>query len=217
MYFTIACVIAAVVAFSWRRYKSNYYSIQKFSRSTSLIDKTTILPLRVPWKVKFNDYNPIRTERNTFQLWWFRLCLTDGKTRLLCETSAFLFSYVPYNPLGRTGASGRGTLKYWGPNRVDIVVFMNKTNHIGQVNVFNHKITTSFFNHKITTSLNLVHSGYIDHPANTDNAWLEGKIYMSKVLQDDLVEDVTEAYPWLVDMFKYSTPPHLNQLTTCLI
>ena len=198
----ITCAFAVV--FLLRRYKSPQYSVQKYSRSTSIIDRTKILPLRVPWKVKFNDYHPFRTEMNTFQPWWFRWCFTDGKTRLLCETSAFLFACVPYNPFGRTGASGRGILKYWGPNRVDIVVFMNKTNHIGIVNVFYHKILSS---------LNLVHSGYIDHPANTDNAWIEGNIYVSK--KHDLVEDVRDDYPWLVELFKYSTPPPSPQMNDC--
>jgi hypothetical protein len=198
----LTCALGVV--FLLRRYKSPEYSVQKYSRSTSIIDRTRILPLRVPWKVKFNDYNPFRTEMNTFQPWWFRWCFTDGKTRLLCETSAFLFACVPYNPFGRTGASGRGILKYWGPNRVDIVVFMNKTNHIGIVNVFYHKITSS---------LNLVHSGYIDHPSNTDNAWIEGNIYVSK--KHDLVEDVRDDYPWLVELFKYSTPPPSPQMDDC--
>jgi hypothetical protein len=58
--------------------------------------------------------------------------------------------------------------------------------------------------------LNLVHTGYIDHPANTDNAWIEGNIYVSK--KHDLVEDVRDDYPWLVELFKYSTPPPSPQM-----
>jgi hypothetical protein len=202
--YLIITTCSLAVWFLLRKYEPPKYSIQKFSRSNRLFHKTKILPLRVPWTVKFNNYDPIRTEKNTFQPWWFKLCFTDGKTRLLCETSAFLFAYVPHNPHGRTGASGRGILKYWGPNRIDVVVFMNKTNHIGMVNVFYHEVTTSF---------DLVHSGYIDHPANTDNAWLEGNIYVSK--KHDLVEDVREDFPWLVELFKFSTPPSSPQMNHC--
>lgn len=192
MYFIVTCLLGAAFWFL-RRYKIPAYSTQKFSRSDTLMNKTIVLPLRVPWKVKFDDYNPIRTEDHKFNLWWFKLCFTDGRTRLLCETSAFLFAYVPYNPLGRTGVSGRGILKYWGPNRVDVVVCMNKNNH--KVNIFYKKT-------KAPADAALIHSGYIDHPANTDNAWFEGNIYVYKVRRDDLVEDAKEDYPWLMDIFK---------------
>ena len=112
---------------------------------------------------------------------------------------------MPYNPFGRTGASGRGILKHWGPNQINIVVFINSTNNIGAVNTFYH----NFEANKITY---LIHSGYIDHPANTDNAWFEGNIYACK--KSDLTEDVKEDYPWLVELLKYSTPP--SSPSTCV-
>lgn len=200
----LAITFALGVALLVRRYKLPKYSIQKFSRCTSLINRTIIPPLRVPWKVKFDNYDPVRTERHEFHFWWFKLCFTDGRTRLLCETSAFLFARVPYNPFGRTGVSGRGIFKYWGPNRFDVVVYTNKNNHIGIVKKFYHKVKT-------LRNYSLIHSGYIDHPANTDNAWFEGNIYACR--KHDLVEDIRGDYPWLVDMFKYSTPP--PQKRTC--
>ena len=194
MYLIITLILGT--AFFLRRYKTPVYSIQKFSRSNCLMNKTRVLPLSVPWKVKINNYDATPTEKKKFHLWWFKLCFTDGRRRFLFETSAYLFAYVPYNPLGRTGVSGRGILKYWGPNRVDIVVFVNRNNHISKVNMFYDKF-------KASRDIVLMHSGYIDHPANTDNAWLEGNVYMFR--KHDLVEDVRENYPWLVDIFKNST------------
>jgi hypothetical protein len=194
----VAAVAIVAVGVAARRFKRPLYPMQKFSRSRQYFKKAEVLPLRVPWTVRYSDYAPVETERTDQPLpWWFRASRADGRRRFLCETSAFLFARVPYNPYGRTGASGRGVLKHWGPNRITVVVFMNRDNHMGRVSVAYDVVPVS--------GARLLHAGYVDHPANTDNAWLEGCVYVDLSRLEG--GDVREEYPWLVPMITYSTPP----------
>lgn len=195
MWYIIAVTVPLVLLYR-RRFKRPLYSTQKFSRSNEYFQKRHLAPLKAPWNVRIQDYNPIQTERLPIQAWWFRCCNTDGKARMLFEVSPYSFTKVPYNPLGRTGAEGRGVLKYWGANYIKVVVSLNKNNHIGRVEM-GKNIT-------VDNTCEIIHRGYIDHPANTDNAWIEGDVFVNKEIT--LFDDLRDEYTWLQPFLKYSTP-----------
>ncbi len=156
-------VVLTLLAWT-RRYKPPCYSTQKQSRNCKYFRKSPVMPLQVPWKIKMNQYTPEQLNNsNEFSFWWFRNCNIDGKVRLLAEVSPFMFSLVPFNPLGRTGACGKGLFPNYGPNKLILTLVWSRT--FGFLRVVYLKRGE------------FLYAGYVDHPMNTDNAWYEAEFY----------------------------------------
>ncbi|XP_008554638.1 ADP-ribose pyrophosphatase, mitochondrial [Microplitis demolitor] len=101
---------------------------------------------KVPWHVKFLDYNPsYYTSNNEYNLADKNINdssfkpawnMMDGNI----NRKSFMKSYViddegyPLNPVGRTGIKGRGILRYWGPNHAaDPIVTRWKRDRFGKI------------------------------------------------------------------------------------
>ena len=150
-----------------RRFKTQRYSTQKFSRRCDYMEKTAVPPLKVPWMIKYNDYNPLGEMNEMIWFWWFNLTRVDGCIRLLVEVSPYTFSRVPFNPFGRTGVLGKGLFPHFGPNNMILTIIWSKS--LGFVKMVYLK------------KGNFLYTGYLDHPMNTDNAWVEASIYFYEV------------------------------------
>ncbi len=164
--FWTSCLATLLVCL-WRRYRPPKYSTQKLSRSSELIERAPIEVLKVPWTVKHMSYAPLGTIDDSCPLWWFYPTIIDGRTRLLIEVSPFTMRSVPSNPFGRTGAVGKGRLKQYGPNHMSLTVFWSRPGGV-------HKVCA------VKSGLPL-YRGYVDHPLNTDNAWVEADIHHVEV------------------------------------
>ena len=167
---------ALFVGYVLRRYKVQRYSTQKFSRRCDCIKKTAVVPLKVPWIVKHNDYNPLGDAKETM-FWWFHLTRVDGSIRFLVEVSPYMFCRVPFNPFGRTGVVGKGLFAYCGPNNITLTIICCKS--LGFLKVVYLK------------KGKLLYTGYLDHPMNTANAWFEATIYYYEVQEEQCPEWIT--------------------------
>lgn len=176
---------ALCLGYVLRRYKIQRYSTQKFSRRCDYMDKSAVAPLMVPWRVKHNDYNPLG-EVNETKFWWFHLTRVDGGIRFLIEVCPFTFHHVPVNPFGRTGIIGKGLFPHYGPNNMTLTIVWSKT--IGFLKLVYLKKGKFWY------------TGYLDHPMNTDNAWVEATIYYYELQEYD---GITEQCPeWLNSFVK---------------
>jgi hypothetical protein len=165
MFWTIVSLTVIGVHF-FRRYKTQNYATQKFSRRNDYMRKTEFSPLKVNWNVKFEDYKPLGKIRVT-RFWWFDRTNIDGKKRLLIEVSPYTFCCAPFNPFGRTGIIGEGLFPHTGPNYQIFTIVWSRT--LGFLKMM-HVRKGNFFS-----------QGYLDHPLNTDNAWIEADIYHLEV------------------------------------
>jgi hypothetical protein len=157
------------------------------------VKRTAVQPLRVPWTVKYKDYDPQGKVKDT-SFWWFNLTHIDGSTRFLVEVSPFTFSKVPFNPFGRTGASGKGVFPHHGPNIMIITIVWSRS--LGFLKMIFVKKGT------------FLYRGYVDHPMNTDNAWVEAVLYYYEVKEyPGLKEDCPE---WLTTFVKDAELKILN-------
>lgn len=168
-----------------RRYKMQRYSTQKFSRRCDYMKKNAVSPLKVPWNVKYHDYNPLG-EVNKKMFWWFHLTRVDGGIRFLIEVSPFMFSRVPVNPFGRTGIVGKGLFPHYGPNNMILTIVWSKT--------------FGFLNIVYLKKGKLLHMGYLDHPMNTDNAWVEASIYYYELQEYNGIKE--QCPEWLYSFVK---------------
>ena len=176
---------ALLVGYVLRRYKTQRYSTQKFSRRCDYMEKTSVAPLKVPWSVKYNDYNPTG-EINDLRFWWFNLTRVDGDIRFLIEVSPYTFCRVPFNPFGRTGVVGKGLFPHCGPNNMILTIVWSKS--LGFLKVVYLK------------KGKFLYTGYLDHPMNTDNAWVEATIYYFEVQEyPGIKEKIPE---WLTTFVK---------------
>ena len=172
----------------FRRFQTPRYSSQKFSRSNQFLLRSTVPPLKVPWSVPYTDYAPVKYE-TTDHPWWFRTTRLDGKVRLLVEVSARLFTKMPINPYGRTGATGKGALLHSGPNKITLTVFWSSTG--GYAGESSGKLGKR------------IHHGYVDHPLNTDNAWIEAEVFVHEDFsQTSHGGEKPECPPWLKKILK---------------
>ena len=168
-------IVVSVIVISfyfWRKYKPQKYSTQKYSRWCDYIEKTQLTPLKVPWNVHYEDYTPLG-EIDENYIWWFNLTFIDGRARFLIEVSPYTFRGVPVNPLGRTGVIGRGLFSHSGPYSVLITISWSKI--------------SGFLSMSFTKGDNFLYRGYLDHPMNTDNAWMEATIYYT--VKDTQLQD----------------------------
>lgn len=111
---------------------------------------------------KSREHVPTHHYARTSEAYYSRAKVTS----LMAPWSIALKTYTPSvhnddgggghhrNPGGRTGVRGRGALEKYGPNPVEF--------RLGPERKF------------------LILHGYVDHPVNTDNAWLHGSIYADK-------------------------------------
>lgn len=175
----------AVIVCVWicRRYRSERYFTQKYSRRCDYVKKAKLSALRVPWSVAYPEYKPLGTI-GTGSFWWFNLSYIDGHARFLVEVSPYIFCSVPFNPLGRTGAVGKGVFPHTGVNSIILTIVWSRS--LGFLKMLAFQKGT------------LMYRGYLDHPMNTDNAWVEASIYKFEV-QD--YSGVTEKCPEWLEMF----------------
>ncbi len=184
-------VSALCLGYVLRRYKIQRYSTQKFSRRCDYMEKTAVAPLKVPWRVKYHDYNPLG-EVNETKFWWFNLTRVDGGIRFLIEVSPYMFCRVPVNPFGRTGIVGKGLFPHYGPNNMILTIVWSKT--VGFLKLVYLKKGT------------FLYTGYFDHPMNTDNAWIEASIYYYELQEyDGMKEQCPEWLNSFVKEFEGST------------
>ena len=185
--FQIMWLVSAVlfVCYAFRRYRVPRFTTQKFSRRCEYLKKAAVAPLKVPWNVDYQDYNPLGAIKDT-GFWWFYLTRIDGCTRFLIEISPFTFSKVPFNPFGRTGVSGKGVFPHYGPNNMVLTIVWSRS--LGFLKIIFKK------------KGNILYTGYVDHPLNTDNAWIEANIYYYELQEyPGLKEDCPE---WLTAFVK---------------
>ena len=169
MIWSFVSVVILFTAYICRRYRCQVYSTQRFSRQCDYMEKTKLAPLKVPWSVKYKGYEPLG-EINESMFWWFNLTSIDGKIRFLFEVSPYTFCRVPFNPFGRTGVIGKGLFPRSGPNNMIITIVWSKT--------------LGFLKMLYLQKGELLYSGYLDHPMNTDNAWVEATVYYFEVEDD---------------------------------
>ena len=182
------CLLSAIAftSYIYRRYRLQRYSTQTFSRRSDLIEKAQLPPLKIPWNVKYPDYKPLGEISET-RFWWLDLTFIDGRMRFLIEVSPFTFCRVPFNPFGRTGVQGKGLLPYFGPNSMIITIFWSPNKGFLKMIYLKRGC--------------LLYRGYLDHPMNTDNAWIEASIYSLEV--QDFPESFAEECPdWLESITK---------------
>lgn len=186
-----AAITAMALTTFWyvvRRYRTPSYHTHKFSRNTMYMNKSLISPLKVSWLVKFEDYRPLGSPCEQKNLsWWFQTTRVDGRTRFLVEVSPHSFSFVPINPIGRTGVIGKGLFPKLGPNNICItVVWSRKQGLLNMAYVKEGKH---------------VYTGYLDHPLNTDHAWVEADVYL-RFSESEVKEECAD---WLVSFIDENT------------
>lgn len=159
MFWTTAALIAILVC---RRYRPSRYSTQRFSRRGDYIEKSEVSPLKVPWSVRYESYSPRGNPHGFFPFWWLYPTFADGRRRCLVEVSPYILTPVPWNPFGRTGVVGKGLFAQYGPNRMTVTVYWSAT--------------LGFLKMAYLGAGRRLHRGYVDHPLNTDNAWVEADI-----------------------------------------
>lgn len=179
MFLTLVLTILSV--YVTRRYKCKNYSTQKYSRRCDYMQKSQVSPLKVPWKVRYDGYDPLGEEDARVSCWWFRLTFVDGRMRFLVEVSPYVFCRAPYNPLGRTGVMGNGLFPQCGPNYMIMTILWSDT--LGFLKLINGKEGVHLYR------------GYVDHPMNTDNAWVEADIYYVTV--GHFSEPIDDCPAWL--------------------
>lgn len=180
MFWVCICIVVAVVA---RRYKSPRYSTQRFSRRCDYMQKCQITPLKVPWCVTHKDYRPFGQISKVSPFWWFHLTQIDGCLRFLVEVSPYMFCRVPFNPFGRTGIIGKGLFPRFGPNHMIITIVWSRT--------------FGFLKMVYLKKGKFLYRGYIDHPMNTDNAWVEADIYSLEIMSKEPLEEKETCEEWL--------------------
>ena len=173
------------VAYLLRRYRSQKYSTQKFSRRCDYMEKSQLSPLKVSWNVKYEEYKP-KGRIDETRLWWFDLTRVDGKIRFLVEVSPYIFCRVPYNPFGRTGVVGKGLFPRTGPHNMTMTIIWSRT--------------LGFLKLAYIKKGKLLYMGYLDHPMNTDNAWIDAAIYLFDVQEFSGVPE--ECPEWLATFVK---------------
>ncbi len=176
---------AVMICYVLRRYKTQRYSTQKFSRKCDYMEKTSLAPLKVPWNVKYDEYNPMG-EINEATFWWFNITRIDGGMRFLFEVSPYIFRKVPFNPFGRTGVVGKGLFQHFGPNNMVLTIIWSKT--------------LGFLRLVYLKKGKFLYHGYLDHPMNTDNAWVEATIYYLEVQEYPGIKE--ECPEWLTTFVK---------------
>jgi len=178
-------VSALCLGYVLRRYRMQRYSTQKFSRKCDYMEKTAVLPLMVPWSVKYHDYSPLG-EVNETKFWWFNLTRVDGGIRFLFEVSPYTFRRVPVNPFGRTGVVGKGLFPKYGPNKMILTIVWSKT--------------AGFLKLVYLKKGKILYTGYLDHPMNTDNAWVEARIYYYELQEYNGIKE--QCPKWLSSFVK---------------
>lgn len=233
MLFTLVPCVLFVYWHAFRRFRPPPYTTQKYSRMSLAFTKTHVPALLVPWSVKHASYAPVVIPaaayngehdhhqedtvpsswfRDAFCFvphWWFWTTRADGTLRFLAEVSPVLFSRMPTNPYGRTGCSGRGQLPHLGPNPMVYTVVVSPSSG---------KCTRVLYRKEGK----LAFRGYLDHPFNTDNAWVEAEVYVTTEPPDaygtsdnpdpdptrtstrpsPAGADIVAMHPWLVDVLK---------------
>ena len=196
-------IIAVCYCFA-RRYKPPKYSIQKHSRSSLYMQKKSVAPRDVPWVVRLHNYTPIvRENENELCLWWwFRKTRIDGRRRFLLEISPDSFSRMPTNPFGRTGLAGRGKLALTGPNVITMTIIWSKL--------------LGFMRIAYTKKGEHIYTGYIDHPMNTDNAWIEAEVYIfldqDRARATPFIYEDRRPEPWLMPVINEFVYPYIDGL-----
>jgi len=170
---------AVCLGYVFRRYKIPRYSTQKFSRRSDYMEKAAVAPLKVPWNVKHDEYNPLGEVKET-NIWWFHLTRVDGGIRFLVEVSPYTFCRVPVNPFGRTGIIGKGLFPHYGPNNMTLTIIYSKT--------------VGFLKLLYLKQGKFLYTGYLDHPMNTDNAWVEATIYYYELQEYEQQEYEQQEY-----------------------
>jgi ADP-ribose pyrophosphatase len=175
------------------------------------------------WKVDCPNYNPpAYSEENVIEFadplnkWDFEDAITWGR-----HYERNPENNIPLNPVGRTGISGRGSLPFWGSNPIMALIpfrydpgtkhffyLKNRNeNTIEFINTFyarddNDELVSNRLASLLPSSLqnyehNLLHKGYLYHPRETDNAWIDAWVDMIYI--DDVVKFETnekEKFEW---------------------
>lgn len=190
MFFFVCAASLLATRYLLLRYRRPLYTTQKFSRTTWYEQKSEVPTLKVPWSVKYDNYTPTLSTRHTScPFWWFHLTYIDGRPRLLCEVSPYLFRTLPTNPYGRTGITGIGCLSCMGGNTLVCTVLTTLAGKV--IKVLNDK------------QGHCIYRGYADHPLNTDNAWVEAVVFKNiSTLNRHECDTIPPEWAWLISCLK---------------
>ena len=166
---------------SSRAFRVPRHFAQRYSRDDWMQQRSRVRASLVPWRVRHPDYRPVISGAPAADFWWFRRTFADGTCRFLFEVSPRTFALMPTNPYGRTGCRGLGKLKHLGGNFVRFTVVRSPLQ--------------SFIRLVEDGGGFQIYRGYIDHPLNTDNAWLEGTVSVRFVEGEYFSSEFCE--PWL--------------------
>ncbi|CAF1660599.1 unnamed protein product [Adineta ricciae] len=114
------------------------------------------------WNASFPSYHPLKCSLN----------------KVSSSNEKFLIK----NPHGRTGLSGQGLFNIIGPNRYTISLYLQRKHHKNYILLLKnsrHKYelpkTSSIKKTLLCHTLDVI---YLDHPLNTDDAWIEMEIIL---------------------------------------
>ncbi|KAF6768328.1 ADP-ribose pyrophosphatase mitochondrial [Paragonimus kellicotti] len=132
----------------------------------------------VDWRVKWDAYKPINyTHPKVHGKSWADPDIQNSPEVVLnfnqidgtVDRTSFMGIYqldsnrIPLNPRGRTGICGRGSLGRWGPNHAADPIVTSRPNDSC---AYDTKA-------ELLKMPQVIYSGYVDDPRNTDNAWME--------------------------------------------
>ena len=184
MLFFQLCALGGALLYalrSLRAFRVPRHFAQRYSRDDWMQQRSRVRASLVPWRVRHPDYRPVISGAPAADFWWFRRTFADGTCRFLFEVSPKTFALMPTNPYGRTGCRGLGKLKRPGGNFVRFTVIRSPLQ--------------SFIRLVEDGGGFQIYTGYIDHPLNTDNAWLEGTVSVRYVEGEYFSSEFCE--PWL--------------------
>ena len=140
----------------------------------------------------------------------------------------------PLNPKGRTGIAGRGSLWFWGPNPMvyfiplrfdkqsqNVEILLNSEtdrNPIVNVHMRRHEELENAIS-RIESKIPFgfkdwekkeIHSGYLYDPRQTDNAWVEGKAFVT--YYTDAADQVVNTSSEYHFVWKVLEPSYINDL-----
>lgn len=158
-------------------------------------------PLRVPWKIPYPTYAPACVlegddgvgAASDEGLWswavrWnarvqqaFRpVYVSISDRRWHAQMGGGCLSSTPRNPSGRTGVAGRGHLPHLGGNAMIVIVSRHGASTFEMMVPVSTDALARLarLTARVLPMCELVHFGFVDHPRNTDNAWVEAAVFV---------------------------------------
>lgn len=195
---TIAAFMAVAARLGVRRNAPPPAMRRVTNRGGAYECRTVVPPLRVPWTIAFPKYAPtcapacesgeiVSAEAVRASRWSARLhlafrpvYLSISDRRWHAQLYGGCLSSTPRNPSGRTGISGRGHLPNLGGNAMIVVVSRHGASTFEMMVPVSTDALARLarLTSRVLPMCKLAHFGYVDHPYNTDNAWVEAAVFV---------------------------------------